>query len=201
MFCFSLWLTSSHNNFKTYHHILQPYVKFEKKIPLILHYILVLYLGLVLEHWIKMCLSKVQMYMECSYLTSLWNKSSTDAWLKLGAILAALYFAEAEGIKKYINIIRYNLCQILLPKKKKKKKKNCTREGKDGFLFGYLNFIHPNINMHILHTVLYTFPKVLTRRICFTVKSFLSWLTFLFILVTLMFGSGVILKGGLRGHS
>ena len=66
--------------------------------------------------------------------------------------------------------------------------------------FGYLNFIHPNINMHILHTVLYTFPKVLTRRICFTVKSFLSWLTFLFILVTLMFSSGVILKGGLRGH-
>ena len=123
MFCFTLWLTSSHNNFKTYHHILQPYVKFEKKNPLILHYILVLYLGLVLEHWIKMCLSKVQMYMECSYLTSLWNKSSTDAWLKLGAILAALYFAEAEGIKKYINIIRYNLCQILLPKKKKKKKR------------------------------------------------------------------------------
>ena len=175
-------------------------MKFEKKIPLILHYILVLYLGLVLEHWIKMCLSKVQMCMECSYLTSLWNKSSTDAWLKLGAILAALYFAEAEGIKKYINIIRYNLCQILIPKKKKKKKKNGSREGKDGFLFGYLNFIHPNINMHILHTVLYTFPKVLTRRICFTVKSFLSWLTFLFILVTLMFSSGVILKGGLRGH-
>ena len=86
-------------------------------------------------------------------------------------------------------------------KKKKKKKRNGTREGKDGFLFGYLNFIHPNINMHILHTVLYTFPKVLTRRICFTVKSFLSWLTFLFILVTLMFGSGMILKGGLRGHS
>ena len=122
MFCFSLWLTSSHNNFKTYHHILQPYVKFEKKIPLILHYILVLYLGLVLEHWIKMCLSKVQMYMECSYLTSLWNKSSTDAWLKLGAILAALYFAKAELIKKYINIIIYNLCQILLTKKKKKKR-------------------------------------------------------------------------------
>ena len=176
----------------------------KKKIPLILHYILVLYLGLVLEHWIKMCLSKVQMYMECSYLTSLWNKSSTDAWLKLGAILAALYFAEAEGIKK---IHKYYKIQLMpnfpaeKKKDKKKKKKNGTREGKDGFLFGYLNFIHPNINMHILHTVLYTFPKVLTRRICFTVKSFLSWLTFLFILVTLMFGSGVILKGGLRGHS
>ena len=26
--------------------------------------------------------------------------------------------------------------------------------------------LHSNISMHILHTVLYTFPKVLTRRIC-----------------------------------
>ena len=29
-----------------------------------------------------------------------------------------------------------------------------------------LNPLHPNISMHILHTVLYTFRKVLTRRIC-----------------------------------
>ena len=28
-----------------------------------------------------------------------------------------------------------------------------------------VNLLHPNISMHILHTVLYTFPKVLTRRI------------------------------------
>ena len=28
--------------------------------------------------------------------------------------------------------------------------------------------LHPNISMHILHTVLYTFPKMLTRRICIT---------------------------------
>ena len=27
------------------------------------------------------------------------------------------------------------------------------------------NPLHPNISKHILHTVLYTFPKVLTRRI------------------------------------
>ena len=36
-----------------------------------------------------------------------------------------------------------------------------------------LNPLHPNISMHILHTVLYTFPKMLTRRICLTIKSFL----------------------------
>ena len=29
-----------------------------------------------------------------------------------------------------------------------------------------LNLFHPNISMHILHTVLYTFHKMLTRRIC-----------------------------------
>ena len=35
--------------------------------------------------------------------------------------------------------------------------------------------LHCNISMHILHTVLYTFPWVLTRRICFINKSFISW--------------------------
>ena len=29
-----------------------------------------------------------------------------------------------------------------------------------------VNPLHSNISMHILHTVLYTFPKVLIRRIC-----------------------------------
>ena len=40
------------------------------------------------------------------------------------------------------------------------------------------NPLHPNISMHILHTVLYKFPKVLTRRICIKIKSFLSWWLF-----------------------
>ena len=37
-----------------------------------------------------------------------------------------------------------------------------------------LNPLHPNISMHILHTVLYTFPMVLTRRISLTIQSFCS---------------------------
>ena len=37
-----------------------------------------------------------------------------------------------------------------------------------------LSPLQPNISMLILHTVLYTFPKVLTRRICLTIKSFLA---------------------------
>ena len=40
------------------------------------------------------------------------------------------------------------------------------------------NPLHPNISMHILHTVLYIFPKVLTRRICLTIKSFSGWQSF-----------------------
>ena len=35
-----------------------------------------------------------------------------------------------------------------------------------------MNPFYPNISMHILHTVLHTFPKILTRRIYLTIKSF-----------------------------
>ena len=41
-----------------------------------------------------------------------------------------------------------------------------------------LNSLHPNISIHILHTVLYTFPKVLKRRICLLIKSFFHWWSF-----------------------
>ena len=37
-----------------------------------------------------------------------------------------------------------------------------------------VNSLHPNISMHILYTVLLTFPKVLGRRICLKIKSFLN---------------------------
>ena len=37
------------------------------------------------------------------------------------------------------------------------------------------NLVHPRIRMHILHTVLNTFPKRLTRRIYLTIKSCFSW--------------------------
>ena len=38
-----------------------------------------------------------------------------------------------------------------------------------------VNPFHPNISMHILHTVLFTFPKLLTRRIYWSIKSFFGW--------------------------
>ena len=38
--------------------------------------------------------------------------------------------------------------------------------------YDLLNHLHPNISMHILFTVLYTIPKVLTWRICLLIKRF-----------------------------
>ena len=37
------------------------------------------------------------------------------------------------------------------------------------------NPLRPKISMHILHTALNTFPKVLTRRICLPIKSLFRW--------------------------
>ena len=39
----------------------------------------------------------------------------------------------------------------------------------------YLYPLRPKIIMHFLHTVLFTSPKVLTRRICLTITSFRWW--------------------------
>ena len=41
-----------------------------------------------------------------------------------------------------------------------------------------INSLYPHIIILILKTVLYTFPKVLTNRICLTIKSFFSWWLF-----------------------
>ena len=45
---------------------------------------------------------------------------------------------------------------------------------------GFINPVHDNISMHILHSVLYlyVFPKVLTGRICSIIKSFFGWWSF-----------------------
>ena len=39
---------------------------------------------------------------------------------------------------------------------------------------GIINPLHPNISMHTLLTILDTFPNVLVRSICLTIKSFFS---------------------------
>ena len=46
-------------------------------------------------------------------------------------------------------------------------------------IFSLFNPLHPNISMHILHTFIYTFLKVLTRRICLAIGSLMVLLWFL----------------------
>ena len=57
-----------------------------------------------------------------------------------------------------------------------------------------LNPFPPTIGRHILHSVLYAFPLVLTRRICLTVRDLILKLVIIsFILMTFIFYSKVIL--------
>ena len=60
----------------------------------------------------------------------------------------------------------------MLQKKKKKKKIGARGLSIDWSTWGTITPLTPNISMHILHTVLNTFPKVHPRRICQTVKIF-----------------------------
>ena len=46
-------------------------------------------------------------------------------------------------------------------------------------LMHFFHPLHPNIGMLFLHTVLYTFSKVLIRRICSSIKSWWSFPLFL----------------------
>ena len=40
-----------------------------------------------------------------------------------------------------------------------------------GLIFTFLNSLHPNISIYILHTVLYFFHLVLAMRICLTIQA------------------------------
>ena len=69
-------------------------------------------------------------------------------------------------------------------------------------LFAQLNFLHPNINIHILHTVLVTFTMLLTRRIFLAIRSFLNkWSFPLFILLSVICGWRVLWLGEIRHQS
>ena len=62
--------------------------------------------------------------------------------------------------------------------------------------------LHLNIVIHILHTLLYTFPLVLTRRICLTIKRNPPRLVIIsFSLVILMNNLAALPKGELRCRS
>ena len=71
------------------------------------------------------------------------------------------------NIKKSLFLIIFMILSIL-PLANYHRKKFLPLKSKQ------FNSLHPNINMHILHTVLYTFLKALTRRICLAVAGFCS---------------------------
>ena len=60
--------------------------------------------------------------------------------------------------------------------------------------------MHHHTSGHVLHTVLFTFPMELTKRICLTIRRFLNWWLFSFILMTFTFHSRVVLWGEIRSQ-
>ena len=67
---------------------------------------------------------------------------------------------------------------------------------------GGLKSLQSNISVHILDTVLYQFPIVLTRRICLTIMSYVRQLAIIsFTPVTLMFNTDAMLWEKLDCHS
>ena len=63
---------------------------------------------------------------------------------------------------------------------------------------GIIKPLHRNISMHILLTVLNTFLLCAGRENLFNNQEVLKFVIIAFILITLMFDSGVILKGEIR---
>ena len=59
-----------------------------------------------------------------------------------------------------------------------------------GLLF---NLLHANISIHILHTVPYTFLKVLTRRTCLTIKGLILRLMTISFILTVLINDSVVL--------
>ena len=51
----------------------------------------------------------------------------------------------------------------------------------------WINHLNPNISMHIIHTVFYTFPWTQIRRICLIIKGCICWAFSLFSLPNVWF--------------
>ena len=64
--------------------------------------------------------------------------------------------------------------------------------------FFLCNVLHPNISMHILLIVFYTFSIVPTRGVCFLQPGHLKLVIIFFVLMTLMFDVWLILYGEIR---
>ena len=57
-------------------------------------------------------------------------------------------------------------------------RRNCWKTKVEDLLGSIVKPLYPNISMHIYHTVLHIFSKVLLSRIWITIKTFFSWWSF-----------------------
>ena len=69
----------------------------------------------------------------------------------------------------------FKLCKSALEPKRNAVTMCTNPHSLPGLLQGILVPLHPNISMYILHTVLLTFPEMLTKRNCLTMKSIFNW--------------------------
>ena len=100
-----------------------------------------------------------------------WKKMQVETYLVVqGYIVIHTYRGDISYTYGRLNL--RNVHTYTKKKTKQNKNKN-TR-----IINSPPNPLHPSISMQILHTVLYTFPVVLTRRICLTIKGFLSGWSF-----------------------
>ena len=109
----------------------------------------------------------------CSWTSTLWQQEVDLAYFS-GQGYLLLDLSQPVPIQDLFVTEKVSLCSQV-------EQKGRT----DGLLFSpfstwspllaILNHFLPNISMNILHTTPQTFPRVLTRRICSTIKSFFSW--------------------------
>ena len=71
--------------------------------------------------------------------------------------------------------------------------KSCYSHPSAAFLQAFFNPLHPNISIHIHLTALFTFPTVTDKENLFQNQGLIQILIISLILVTLMFGSPVIM--------
>ena len=103
-----------------------------------------------------------------------WKKMQVETYLVVqGYIVTHTYRGDISYTYGRLNPRNVHTYTKKNKKQKKKQKKKNTR-----IINSPPNPLHPSISMQILHTVLYTFPVVLTRRICLTIKGFLSGWSF-----------------------
>ena len=60
-------------------------------------------------------------------------------------------------------------------KERRKEEKKKGRKDGEYQILCHINTLHHDISTHILQTVFFTCPKVLTKMICLTIKSLFGW--------------------------